>query len=46
MQIVNRENFKNYELYKLKSKILSQASNIYHEMILFEEVKIRIVFLY
>lgn len=39
MQIVNNENFNNNELYKLKSKILSQASNIYHEMILFEEVK-------
>ena len=39
MQIVNRENFKNFESHKLKSKILSQASNIYHEMILFEEVK-------
>ena len=39
MQIVNRENFKNFESHKLKIKILSQVSNIYHEMILFEEVK-------
>ena len=39
MQIVNRENFKNFESHKLKIQILSQVSNIYHEMILFEEVK-------
>lgn len=39
MQIVNKENFKDFELSKLKNKILSQVSSIYHEMILFEDAK-------
>ena len=37
MQIVKKENHKDLKLNKIKKKILSFTSSIFHEMILFED---------
>ena len=38
MQVVNKDNFNDFKSIKIKKKILSSVSSIYHEMLLFEEL--------